>query len=92
MENKNTMQNMVDMLMAQMQRLNDTVYLAKDTEDDDMALDRERVSLECERAQAMIGLSDAIVTTGRLVLDTEKVKKTYRVKDDEMPLMLGGVI
>jgi len=90
MENKSTMQNMVNMLMEQMARLNDTMYLAKDDDKDDISLDKERVQLECDRAQAMIGLSDAIVTTGRLVLDTEKTKKAYHVKDEEMPLMLGG--
>ena len=90
MENKNTMNRMVDMLMSQMERLNDTMYLAKDDDSDDISLDKERVQLECERAQAMISVSEAIVETGRLVLDTEKTKRAYRVKDNEMPLMLGG--
>lgn len=92
MENKSTMQNMVDMLMSQMARLNDTTYLAKNDDNDDITLDKDRVALECERAQAMIGLSEAIVSTGRLVLDTEKTKRTYRVKDGDMPLMLDGSV
>lgn len=73
---KNTMADLHDHLMAQLERLVD--------ED----LEGEALEHEMKRSRAVANVAKTMINNGRLVLDAEKHKEEFHGKPGAMPKML----
>lgn len=71
---KNKLSDLNDHLFAQLERLGDE------------QLSGEALEREIERSRAITGVSKEVVSNARLVLDAEKHKREYGIKD--VPKML----
>lgn len=75
---KNKLSDLNDHLFAQLERLGDESLKGQD------------LASEIERSKAIKGVASELINNATLVLNAEKFKKEYSLKDGVIPTLLEG--